>query len=118
MNRLTRDGTAEPVSRDQILRGKRGQESIHIPCSADHEQDWQPYPVDLYSATCDGHTNMSKDLKNAAFAFAKYSRGMMDHVVWDTHRLSLRWRGGDVTPCPLWCYLNPPHSHPLHYIFN
>ena len=21
-------------------------------CSADHEQDWQPYPVDPYSATC------------------------------------------------------------------
>ena len=26
MSRLTRDGTAEPVSRDQILRGERGQE--------------------------------------------------------------------------------------------
>ena len=24
-------------------------------CSADHEQDWQPYPVDLYSAICDDH---------------------------------------------------------------
>ena len=35
MSRLTRDGTAEPVSRDQF--------------SADHEQDWQPYPVDPYS---------------------------------------------------------------------
>ena len=46
MGRLTRDGTAEPVSRDQILRGERGQGNIHFPCSADHEQDWQPYPVD------------------------------------------------------------------------
>jgi hypothetical protein len=26
------------------------------PSSADHEQDWQPYPVDPYSAICDGHT--------------------------------------------------------------
>ena len=26
--------------------------NIHFPCSADHEQDWQPYPVDPYSATC------------------------------------------------------------------
>ena len=26
MSRLTRDGTAEPVSRDQILRRERGQE--------------------------------------------------------------------------------------------
>ena len=55
MSRLTRDGTAEPVSRDQILRHARGQGTIHFPCSADHEQDWQPYPVDPYSAICD-HT--------------------------------------------------------------
>ena len=51
------DGTAEPVSRDQILRHARGQRNIHFRCSADHEQDWQPYPVDLYSAIiCDDHT--------------------------------------------------------------
>ena len=50
MSRLTRDGTAEPVSRDQILRHVRGQGNIHFPCSADYEQDWQPYPVDPYSA--------------------------------------------------------------------
>ena len=36
MSRLTRDGTAEPVSRDQILRHVRGQGNIHFPCSADH----------------------------------------------------------------------------------
>ena len=54
--RLTRDGTAEPVSRDQILRHARGQGHVHFPCSADHEQDWQPYPVDPYSARCDDHT--------------------------------------------------------------
>ena len=45
--RLTRDGTAEPISRDQILRHVRGQRNIHFPYLADHEQDWQPYPVDL-----------------------------------------------------------------------
>ena len=46
MSKLTRDGTAEPVSRDQILRRERGQRGIHFPCSAaDHEQDWQPYPA-------------------------------------------------------------------------
>ena len=50
MSRLTRDGAAEPVSRDQILRLKRGQKNVHFSCSADHEQDWQPYPVDPYSA--------------------------------------------------------------------
>ena len=56
MSRLTRDETAEPVSRDQILRHARGQGNINFPCSADHEQDWQPYPVDPYSAICDDHT--------------------------------------------------------------
>ena len=56
MSKLTRDGTAEPVSRDQILTHVRGQGNIHFPCSADHEQDWQPYPVDPYSAICDDHT--------------------------------------------------------------
>ena len=49
MSRLTRDGTAEPVSRDQILRHERGQGNIHFPCWPDHEQDWQPHPVDPYS---------------------------------------------------------------------
>ena len=63
MSRLTRDGTAEPVSRDQILRHARGQ-NIHFPCSADHEQDWQPYPVDPYSAICHDHT----------YTHTKYSR--------------------------------------------
>ena len=48
MSRLTRDGAAESVSRDQNLRRERGQGDI-FPCSADHEQDWQPYPVDSYS---------------------------------------------------------------------
>ena len=50
MSRLTRDGTAEPVSRDRILRHVRGQGNTHFRGSADHEQDWQPYPVDPYSA--------------------------------------------------------------------
>ena len=46
MSRLTRDGTAEPVSRDQILRCERGKGNIIFFCSADHEQDWQTYPVE------------------------------------------------------------------------
>ena len=56
MSRLTWNGTAEPVSRNQILRRVRGHGDIHFYCSADHEQDWQPYPVDSYSAICDDHT--------------------------------------------------------------
>ena len=58
MSRLTRDGTTEPVSRDKVLRREQGQENIHFPCSTDHEQDWQSYPVDPYACymcVC-GHT--------------------------------------------------------------
>ena len=50
MSRLTRDGTAETVSQNQILRRERRQGNIHFPCcSANHVQDWQPYPADPYS---------------------------------------------------------------------
>ena len=55
MSRLTRDGTAEPVSRDEILRRERRQENTIFPCSADHVQDWQPYPVDPYSCYMRDH---------------------------------------------------------------
>ena len=51
------DGTDEPVSRDHIiLRRERGQENINFPCSADHEQGWQPYPVDPYFCYMCDHT--------------------------------------------------------------
>ena len=49
MSFLTRDGAAESVSRDQILRREqRVQGNIYFPCSADHVQYWQLYPVDPY----------------------------------------------------------------------
>ena len=50
MSRLTRVGTAELVSRDQILRRERRQGKNHFPGSADHEQDWQPCRVDPYGS--------------------------------------------------------------------
>ena len=56
MTRLTRDEAAEPVLRNKIIRRERGQGNIHFPCSADHEQDWQPYPVGPYCAICGEHT--------------------------------------------------------------
>ena len=61
MSRPTRDGTAEPVSPDQILRRERGQGNIYFPCSTDHVQDWQPYPVDPYSCYICDHTYMRGD---------------------------------------------------------
>ena len=29
--------------------------NIHFSCLADHEQNWQPYPIDPSLAICDGH---------------------------------------------------------------
>ena len=52
MSRLTRDGTAETVSRDKILGRERGQGKVHFPCSAGHVQDGQPYTVVHTLATC------------------------------------------------------------------
>ena len=56
ISRLTRDGTTEPVSRDQILRRGRGQRNMNFPCSAHHVQDSQPYLVDPYSCFMRDHT--------------------------------------------------------------
>ena len=44
-----RDCRNGPVPRDQIFRHERGQGNIRFPCSADHGQNWQPYPVDPHS---------------------------------------------------------------------
>ena len=56
MSRLTRDGTAKPVSRDQILRHARGQGNTIFPVQLTTSRNWQPYPVDPYAAICDDHT--------------------------------------------------------------
>ena len=37
-------------------QARTGTGEFHFPCSADHEQEWHPYPVDPYSAICDDHT--------------------------------------------------------------
>ena len=46
----------EMSTRRQILRRERGQGNIIFSCSADHEQDWQPYSVDPYSCYMLDHT--------------------------------------------------------------
>ena len=65
MSRLSRDGTAEPVFRDEILRRERGQGEINFPFLADHEQDWQPYPVDpyYYCLMCDRTSHKSDTIR-------------------------------------------------------
>ena len=67
MSKLTRDGTTEPILRDPLLRREWGQENIMFPCSADHEQDWQPYPVDRYSDICNDHIGLYVPIIEGAF---------------------------------------------------
>ena len=57
MSKLTRDGTRH--TKLTGTNGDREKFKFHFPlCSADHEQDWQPYPVDAQSAESDDtHTH-------------------------------------------------------------
>ena len=56
MNRLIRGRRVEPVSLDQIFRPEQGQGNTNFACSADYDQDGQPYPVGPNSAISDDHT--------------------------------------------------------------
>ena len=37
-------------------QARTGRGNINFPCRADHEQDWQPYPIDSYSCYMCDHT--------------------------------------------------------------
>ena len=76
MSRLMRDGTAEPVSRDQTLRLERGQEEIIFPVQLTKSRiDWQPYlPVDPYSCymMCD-HTHIHTYIHTVNICYYYYN---------------------------------------------
>ena len=122
MSRLTRDGTAGPVSRDQILRHVRGQGNIRFPCSADHEQDWQPYPVDPYSAICDDYTYILTNRQQSVVDKQTDQPKSEPHEKYeDTHCTKEAWKGRSagrelrrrICPCLLLCLLTKatvPHS--------
>ena len=74
MSRLMRDGTAEHVSRDQILRHARG--NIVFPCSTDHVQDWQPYPVDPYFCYMCDHTYIHLEKREEARREVQGAQGL------------------------------------------
>ena len=44
------------LARPNSMSQTRGQGNINFPCLADHEQNWQPYPVDPYSCYMCDHT--------------------------------------------------------------
>ena len=54
MSRLTRDGTAETVSRDQIPSMNADREIFMFPVQL--TTGWQPYPFDPYSCYMCDHT--------------------------------------------------------------
>ena len=84
MSRLMRDGTAEPVSRDQIIRREGGQGYINFSCSADHVQDWQPYPVDPHSCYMCDHTYIYNICAFPVFFFSFFLRtlGFVNCCTW------------------------------------
>ena len=99
MSKLTRDGTAEPVSRDQILRRERGQRIVHFPCSvADHEQDWQPSPV--VRAT---HTNIV--LHTRIYIYSYYTT---------TVNRARMYTSPNKKYTGIW-YINQPYAVDLYY---
>ena len=61
-------------SRETKFSGTHGDRGIFLfRCSADHEQDWQPYPVDPYSAICDDHTYIHTYIAERARTFEIHS---------------------------------------------
>ena len=81
MSRLTRDGIAEPISPDQIPRREVcGQGNIRFPCSADHEQDWQPCPIDPYFCYMCDH-NIGEKLTVILYTYInRYARTPESHL--------------------------------------
>ena len=68
-----------------------------LPCSADHEQDWQPYPVDLYSCYICDHTHIHIHTYIDRVVRRGRVRGNKDHhhhtkVIFEQNRESTRDR--------------------------
>ena len=62
----------------------------HFPCSADHEQDWQPYPVDPYSAICDDHKYiLSAHSLPIPFPFPTLTLFLPSHFPLSVHSLTI-----------------------------
>ena len=58
----------------QVLRRERGQGKIPFPCSADHVQDWQPYPVHVTHVYNDQMDSVFSDPEIRQFGKKKLER--------------------------------------------
>ena len=55
---------------------------FHFPCSADHEQDWHPYPVDPYSlATCVTINTSLHDVITNPFPISSFIFGHYNTII-------------------------------------
>ena len=64
-----------------MLTRERGKGNIRFPCSADHKQDWQHYPVDPYSALCCCFSHSAHWLptrKKLFYTVANPARGLLN----------------------------------------
>ena len=84
-------------------RRERGQGNINFPCSADHEQDWQPYPVDPSLAMCDDHTYVHTYCGNNSRVFIREGRKIKINFPCSAEHDEQDWQPYPVDPYP--CYL-------------
>ena len=55
-NKKHRSSRGEASCEIKFSGSNEDRENIYVSCSAGHEQDWQSYPVDPYSAIYDDYT--------------------------------------------------------------
>ena len=87
MSRLMRDGTAEIVSRDQILRREQGQENIFSPVQLITSRNGNLTRFSLALAICDDYTNIhtliQEKYTNPNDMFVQYVRPPLNYSrVW------------------------------------
>ena len=118
---LTWDGTAEPISRDQILRSERGQGKIILffPAeTADHEQDWQACrsmqcTICFHSINSYWCCTCSSGFMPAVFSFTCHPECQTVPEGWGrpAQRLHTKWAPLDSCWCPF--ALQPLHDQVL-----
>ena len=99
--------TAEPVSRDQILRRERGQGNINLSCSADHKPDWQPFTRLIYTlAIC--------------VTIHTYKVGFLPDTYYVDPRLYQHWgiRLIRLNPVKSFCLCSQKKCSDLQYLVN
>ena len=92
MSRLTRDGTAEPVSRDQVLRHARRQGNIIFPVQLTTRRIGNRTRL-IHTLLCDDHTYIHRDL--LPYLYQKLdennSNNQQVHTIYSTRWYAVVW---------------------------